>query len=160
MLVIRNSKESLAIGGAGLGIGALGLKVARETDDKINSVSKKVMKDLVKEGKVSNSKRLTKETEKLLKERVGKEVGKGLLRKNKLAKGAMVVGSGLLGTAFITGPVLEKYTKKSGKPAISISRQQETRNGKKVFQSEERTVGAKKVKVVETPKGTVIFSNK
>lgn len=160
MLVIRNSKESLAIGGAGLGIGALGLKVARETDDKINSVSKKVMKDLVKEGKVSNSKRLTKETEKLLKERVGKEVGKGLLRKNKLAKGAMVVGSGLLGTAFITGPVLEKYTKKSGKPAISISRQQETRDGKKVFQSEERTVGNKKVKVVETPKGTVIFSNK
>lgn len=165
MLVIRDDKKSLALGGAGLGIGALGLKVARETGDEINSVGKKVIKDLAKEGKaLINSKGLTEETKKLLDERVSKGVSKGILRKNKLAKGAVIVGSGLLGAGG-TGLVMsssssKKYTKESGKPARTISRQQETRNGKKVFQSEERTVGAKKVKVVETPKGTVIFSNK
>ena len=164
MLVIRDDKKSLALGGAGLGIGALGLKVARETGDEINSVGKKVMKDLAKEGKaLINSKGLTGETKKLLDERVSKGVSKGILRRNKLAKGAVIVGSGLLGaggTGLIMNSSSKSYVKESGKPARSISRQQETRNGKKVFQSEERTVGAKKVKVVETPKGTVIFSNK
>lgn len=168
MLVIRDDKgKSLAIGGAGLGIGTLGLKAARETGDEINSVGKKVMKDLAKEGKdLINSKGLTEETKKLLEERVSKGAGKELLRRNKLAKGAVIVGSGLLGAGG-TGLIMSKgssssksYVKESGKPARTISRQQETRNGKKVFQSEERTVGAKKVKVVETPKGTVIFSNK
>lgn len=167
MLVIRDDKKSLALGGAGLGIGALGLKVARETGDEINSVGKKVIKDLAKEGKaLINSKGLTEETKKLLDERVSKGVSKGILRRNKLAKGAVIVGSGLLGAGG-TGLIMSKgssssksYVKESGKPARTISRQQETRNGKKVFQSEERTVGAKKVKVVETPKGTVIFSNK
>ena len=164
MLVIRDDKKSLAIGGAGLGIGALGLKVARETGDEINSVGKKVMKDLAKEGKaLINSKGLTEETKKLLDERVSKGVSKGILRKNKLAKGAVIVGSGLLGaggTGLIMNSSSKSYVKESGKPARTISRQRETRNGKKVFQSEERTVGAKKVKVVKTPKGTVIFSNK
>lgn len=164
MLVIRDDKKSLALGGAGLGIGALGLKVARETGDEINSVGKKVMKDLAKEGKaLINSKGLTEETKKLLDERVSKGVSKGILRRNKLAKGAVIVGSGPLdagGTGLIMNSSSKSYVKESGKPARSISRQQETRDGKKVFQSEERTVGAKKVKVVETPKGTVIFSNK